>query len=407
MYDPNAAGIDHNLVFGILALQSELLSADQFAEVCNEWATEKDLSLPRLLVQRGWLGPDGRAEVERLMERKLSKHGGDLRSCLAELTGNSLQQTLRSLTNSDLRLTLDRNGRADAGPMNDIAADHSDPSLREPLSGSVRAWAARHRVFLSSAAVIVVASLSALVIGVLMMPLAGQLHGMGPAEDRDASAALPRINRRLPPEGAAGEAGPDLLVRGLFDALVVKDDVIEHIRRDTSLTEQARKQHISVADAYPRDANQLNNASWFVVRQPGGSAEEYRYALRLAREAVRVAPGNGLILNSLGVAQYRADQFAEAVETLTESDRINSQTQRGNRLQGSLPADLAFLAMGYHRLGQKQKALEFLRRLQRAVERPGWILDPESHGFLREAETLILGKASTAEPTPAQRETVD
>ena len=418
MYDPNAAGIDHNLVFGILALQSDLLTVDQFVEAANEWAAQKDLSLPRLLVQRGWLRPEGRAEVERLMERKLSKYGGDLRSCLAELTGDSLQHTLCSLTNTDLRLSLgmDRNGYK-VGPLSDIATARGDSSSADfgeserrgaSLPRRARAWAARHRVFLSSAAIIVVASLSALVIGVLMMPLAGQLHGMGPREDRDANASSLRVNRRLPfGDGVGGEAGQDILVRALFDALVVKDDVIERIRRDPSLTEKQREDHISVADRYPRDGQQLNNASWFVVRQPGGTPEEYRYALRLAREAVRVSPGTGIILNTLGVAQYRVDQFAEAVDTLTESDRINSQEPRISRLQGSLPADLAFLAMAYHKLGEKQKALDFLRRLQRAVERPGRVLDGESHAFLREAETLIFGKASMPQRGPAQRETVD
>jgi hypothetical protein len=57
---------DHNLLFGVLALQAEFLTHAQFVEACTLWANRKDQPLADLLVERGWLSPDDRADVERL-----------------------------------------------------------------------------------------------------------------------------------------------------------------------------------------------------------------------------------------------------------------------------------------------------------------------------------------------------
>jgi hypothetical protein len=43
-----------------------------------------------------------------------------------------------------------------------------------------------------------------------------------------------------------------------------------------------------------------------------------------AQSAVRVTYGDGDILTTLGVAQYRTDQYAEAKATLTESEKRNA-----------------------------------------------------------------------------------
>jgi PAS domain S-box-containing protein len=72
---------DRNLLFGVLALQVDLIDARQFAEICTAWSARKEVSLAELLVQRGWLTPEDRADVERLLHRKLRKHG-DARASL-------------------------------------------------------------------------------------------------------------------------------------------------------------------------------------------------------------------------------------------------------------------------------------------------------------------------------------
>jgi Tfp pilus assembly protein PilF len=111
-------------------------------------------------------------------------------------------------------------------------------------------------------------------------------------------------------------------------------------------------------------------------------------ALRQAEVAVRLAPGNAPILNTLGVAQYRVGRYADALATLTKSEKLNA-TQEGPH-----PADLAFLTMVRHRLGQKDEAKATLDRLRKVLKQEGWVENPEAVGFLREAEELIEGKAA-------------
>src|SRR5215831_7761324 len=66
---------DQNLLFGVLALQAGLLDPVQFADASSAWATRMDDALADLLVQRRWLTTEDRADVERLLERKLRKQG--------------------------------------------------------------------------------------------------------------------------------------------------------------------------------------------------------------------------------------------------------------------------------------------------------------------------------------------
>ena len=70
---------DRNLLFGVLALQADLIEDTQFIEACGAWAARKDVLLADLLVERGWITPADRDDVERLVQRKLKKHGGDPR----------------------------------------------------------------------------------------------------------------------------------------------------------------------------------------------------------------------------------------------------------------------------------------------------------------------------------------
>lgn len=77
---------DQNLLFGALALQAGLLDPVQFADACSAWVTRLDGTLADLLVQRHWLTPEDRAEVERLLERKLRKQLGRLSGDLAAST---------------------------------------------------------------------------------------------------------------------------------------------------------------------------------------------------------------------------------------------------------------------------------------------------------------------------------
>jgi serine/threonine protein kinase len=76
--------VERQLLFAVLALQLELIDAEQLADVCAGWAARRarGIVLATLLIERGWLSEDDRRDVEHLLERRLRRHGGDARAGL-------------------------------------------------------------------------------------------------------------------------------------------------------------------------------------------------------------------------------------------------------------------------------------------------------------------------------------
>jgi hypothetical protein len=66
----------------------------QLAEACFAWGGRKDNPLADLLLERGWLSAGDRADVEKLLARKLAKHGGDAKAGPAEVTTDRVRQSL-------------------------------------------------------------------------------------------------------------------------------------------------------------------------------------------------------------------------------------------------------------------------------------------------------------------------
>jgi tetratricopeptide (TPR) repeat protein len=401
MYDPSVSAADQNLLYGLLALQADLITRDQFVGACQEWAEGREISFPRLLVQRGWLKPEDRREVERLVERKIARHGGDVRACLAELANNPLQKAFVSLQDRHLALDL---GVPPVQPSNGDVR-HANWGDREHLAESGRdeahddgseaaSWQRSNgrRTLVRSAAMLVVAVLAAVAVGVLVLPLIQQVQGQNGGFFGGRAQPAPANPRNF----QAVELHQ--MVRGLYIGLGLnKEAVFEYIRRDPSLTEDQRDQAMGIAEAIRQDPNLLNSASWYIVRQPAAKEADYEHALHLAETAIKLEPNNGYILNTLGVAQYRAGRFAEALKTLKSSDEINSREPRldfrGERIgpPGPIPADLAFLAMASYRLGEKEEARAYLEQLRKAVAEE--TREPQAaEAFLREAEALIEGK---------------
>ncbi len=88
---------DRNLLFGVLALQLDLIDRDGFVAACAAWATRKDTPLAEVLLALGLLTPDGRAEVDRLLERRLKKHGDDAQASLAEAADSTVRAAVAAV----------------------------------------------------------------------------------------------------------------------------------------------------------------------------------------------------------------------------------------------------------------------------------------------------------------------
>ena len=111
--------------------------------------------------------------------------------------------------------------------------------------------------------------------------------------------------------------------------------------------EQARADREKASSLLPKDPTALNNRAWIYATGPIDQRDPER-AVALARRAVALAPGQQVTLNTLGVALYRAGQYAEAISVLEQSLAAG---------KGEFDAfDLFFLAMAHQKLGHASQA---------------------------------------------------
>jgi hypothetical protein len=132
-----------------------------------------------------------------------------------------------------------------------------------------------------------------------------------------------------------------------------------------------------------QEAMKLNNQAWPLVAGPEAKRNPAR-ALELIQKAIKLDPDRGLILNTLGLAQYRNGQYATAVVTLEKSLAVSNGEQDG--------FDLFFLAMAHAQLGEPARAKDCFKRAVRWIKAqknlPGdWA--SELRAFRAEAELLI------------------
>ena len=69
-------GADGNLLFGVLALQADLLTPARFAGACSAWAARKDAPLADLLVECGWLAAVPAVQARSNREPAVQFRGG-------------------------------------------------------------------------------------------------------------------------------------------------------------------------------------------------------------------------------------------------------------------------------------------------------------------------------------------
>jgi DNA-binding beta-propeller fold protein YncE len=189
----------------------------------------------------------------------------------------------------------------------------------------------------------------------------------------------------LTPESRAWDEALGLL-RFLLERVASEAELRDRILGDQTIAPATRATALKLAESFwatriRQQAQSLNNAAWELVKLPNRPEADFRRGLRLAKDACQLQPNDGLILNTLGVAQYRTGQYEKAQATLTRSNQVNRNLQ---------PADLAFLAMTQHRLHQVEAARATLQRFRAVMKDPEVAANGENQGFLREAETVIL-----------------
>src|SRR5262249_46644213 len=71
---------DRNLLFGLLALQMDLVTREQLIAGFQDWMLQKDTPVAEVLRQRGALQTEDVEAVEVLVRRRLARHGDVPRS---------------------------------------------------------------------------------------------------------------------------------------------------------------------------------------------------------------------------------------------------------------------------------------------------------------------------------------
>jgi hypothetical protein len=99
------------------------------------------------------------------------------------------------------------------------------------------------------------------------------------------------------------------------------------------------------------------------------------------------------LLSTLGIAQYRAGRYRDALATLTRVSRLHAESQ-------SVPdvADLAFLTLSQLQLGQVDEARKSLDRLRHTLDDPAYDRNGPGYALLREAEAVELDVAFPVYP---------
>ena len=182
--------------------------------------------------------------------------------------------------------------------------------------------------------------------------------------------------------------------RMLWPTWMRSSRTIPKIRRSTSCAAQVHdrlgRQELALADMKNAvesplgGAHHFNNLAWRLATGPV-ALRDTEQALAMARKAVALTPGESVFLNTLGVAQFRAGRYADAVATLEKS----LAAAKGS----SEPFDLYFLAMARCKLGQVAlacadfaSAVEW-RRSHPNQTGPGW--SEELDEFQAEAQDLL------------------
>jgi tetratricopeptide (TPR) repeat protein len=132
----------------------------------------------------------------------------------------------------------------------------------------------------------------------------------------------------------------------------------------------------------PDQAMVCNWLAWLHVAGPEKLRDAAR-ALPLAEQAVRRVPGNTAYLTTLGAVHYRLQQYDQAVAKLIEA---------AARKEGATAANRFFLALSYHRQGERLKARECYEQALawwKARTRIPGVKVEELNALRAEAETLL------------------
>ena len=100
------AATDRNLLFGILALQMDLVNREALVAAMHAWVLEKSTPLGKILVQQKALASDEFELLEALVKKHLQRHGNDAEQSLAAVDAAPVRQQLEQITDPEVQASL-------------------------------------------------------------------------------------------------------------------------------------------------------------------------------------------------------------------------------------------------------------------------------------------------------------
>jgi WD40 repeat protein len=179
-----------------------------------------------------------------------------------------------------------------------------------------------------------------------------------------------------------------VLVNRKAAEFLIKEEVIEQLRSDPTISEAVRREALALVERYREDSSRLFSQAMQVIARPGTTENQYAHALLRAQRATQLEPENNSYFNMVGMGHYRLGQYDKAIAILEQAD--SQYVAKGIR-GGGAPWTLAFLAMTYHKLDKHDEARASLVRLRKCMSHQSWSSVPLYQAMLREAEALIEG----------------
>ncbi len=178
------------------------------------------------------------------------------------------------------------------------------------------------------------------------------------------------------------------LVQSLFEAHMLKSEVITALQSDPTLNDPLRAAALQIAERRGEDAHELFESAWLTILRPTSTTELNLQALRRLEVACRLVAADperqNEYLHVLGLALYRAGRSDEALQLVAKLDvRPAAGATR------VLPIDLAVVAMASQKLGRYADARTALDQLRTLVQKAPGSGDQAALGFLREAESVV------------------
>lgn len=137
----------------------------------------------------------------------------------------------------------------------------------------------------------------------------------------------------------------------------------------------------------PKSANILNSLAWLLATETDLKDRDPGQAVELAKKATELAPEDGNIWNTLGVAQYRAGAWKLAIDTLEKSMKLRN---------GGDASDWFFLAMSHWKLDHKDDARQWYDKAVEWMDKNA----PKNEELVRfRAEAAELLDISQPQPT--------